>query len=487
MKIPLTQGDYMARSAIADAQRCVNLYAEKNPPDSPFPYTYYPTPGTPILTTCPIVGEVRASYTASNGNLYVVVAQYVYYVSPAYVWTQLGTLTTNTGFVSIKDNTLAAVIVDGTVFAAAIKLSNNTFGAVNATNFYPTSVVDYVDTYLLFNIVGTNQFFFTLGAVTYEMLIGGTAFDPLDIAAKTGGNDNIVGLKVMHRELWLIGERTTEVWYDAGAADFAFQSMPGAFVEHGCTAVGSIAKYDLAIYWLGQDSSGANVVFRGAQYRAEVISTKAIDREIATYPNPQGALGFTYLQEGHVFYVLNFPDANVTWVFDVYEDRWHKRAWADAEGILNRWRPNCFTAWNGMLVCGDFENGNLYNLDLNTYLDNWDGVDGDPIVRIRSFPHVTNENKRVVHRNFILAMEVGNEMNGATNDNDYVSLRWSDNAGISYGNAVIQPLGPLGFYQGSVKWNRLGLARDRVYEASWSAPVKTSVQGGYLDVLEDAS
>lgn len=487
MKIPLTQGDYMARSAIADAQRCVNLYAEKNPPDSPFPYTYYPTPGTPILSTAPLAGEVRASYTASNGNLYVVVAQNVYFVSTAYFWTLLGTLTTNTGFVSIKDNTLAVVIVDGTAFAFCIKLATNAWNAVSGTNFYATSVVDYVDTYLLFNIVGTNQFFFSLGLVTFEMLVGGTAFDPLDIAAKTGGNDNIVGLKIMHRELWLIGEKTTEVWYDAGAADFAFQAMPGAFVEHGCTAVGSIAKYDLALYWLGQDSSGANVVFRGAQYRAEVISTKAIDREIATYPNPQGALGFTYLQEGHVFYVLIFPDANVTWVFDVYEDRWHKRAWADAEGILNRWRPNCFAAWNGLLVCGDFENGNLYNLDLGTYLDQWNGTTGNPIVRIRSFPHITNENKRLVHRHFILAMEVGNEMNGATNDNDYISLRWSDNAGVSYGNAVIQPLGPEGFYQGSVQWNRLGLARDRVYEAFWSAPVKTSIQGAYLDVLPAAS
>ncbi len=486
-KIALTQGAYEARAAIADAQKCINLYSEKNPKDSPFPFTEYPTPGTVIETTATAAGEVRQVYTASNGNLYVVVGDTVYYVSSSFVWTVLGTLTTSTGFVSMKDNTLAVVIVDGTVFAFCIDLSNNDWNTVSATNFYAADMVDFMDTYLIFNRSGTNQFFFSLSNADFSMFVGGTAFDPLDIAAKTGNNDNIVGLRVMHRELWLIGVKTSEVWFDAGAQDFAFQAMPGAFVEHGCTALGSIAKYDLGLYWLGQDSAGANVVFRGAQYKAEIVSTKAIDREIATYPNPQGALGFTYMQEGHIFYVLQFPDADVTWVFDIYEQRWHRRGWSDTNGILHRWRANCFTAYNGQLLVGDFENGNIYSLDLDTYLDNYDGSTGDAIVRTRSFPHTTNENDRLVHKNFILAVEVGNKMSTATNDSDEVSLRWSDNAGRSYGEAVLQSFGETGGYLASLQWNRLGLARDRVYEASWSAPVKTSIQGAYLEVIKAAS
>ena len=486
MRLALTQGAYEARALIADAQKCVNLYAEKNPDDSPFPETYYPTPGTPIWDTAPVAGEVRAQYTASNGNLYIVVDDTAYYVN-AGVWTVLGTLTTSSGLVSIKDNTLVAVIVDGTSFAFCIKLSDNSWNSVSATNFYACDVVDYLDTYLIFNRKGTNQFFFSLSNADYAMFVGGTAFDPLDIAAKTGGNDNIVGLKVMHRELWLLGEWTSEVWFDAGAQDFAFQAMPGAFVEHGCTAVGSIAKYDLGVYWLGQDAMGANVVFEGAQYRARTISTKAIDREIATYANTSDALGFTYLQEGHVFYVLVFPSANVTWVYDIGEEKWHRRCWSDDNGILNRWRANCFTTYQGKLLVGDFENGNIYYLDLDTYLDSYDGTDGDPVVRVRSFPHTTDENDRLIHKNFLLAMEVGNKMTTATNDNDYVSLRWSDNAGKSYGEAVLQTLGETGNYIASMQWNRLGLARDRVYEVSWSAPVKTSIQGAYLEVIKAAS
>ncbi len=482
MKIPLIQGAYEARSIIADAQRCINLFQETNPKDSPFPFTLYPTPGLPLLTAPPVAGPARAEYTASNGNFYTVIGANVYTVSPAYVWTLLGTLTTSSGFVSIWDNTLAVVIVDGTPNGFAIKLADNTYGAISATNFFGANTVGYLDTYLLFNRPGTNEWYWTFSNATYEMLVGGTAFDPTDIAAKTGGNDNIVGLAVMHREVWLIGEKTSEVWFDAGATDFAFQAMPGAFVEHGCTAAGSIAKYDLALYWLGQDAAGNSVVFEGAQYRVKRISTHAIEKDISAYPGQGGALGFTYLQEGHVFYVLIFPSANATWVYDIGEGSWHRRCWSDPDGNLNRWRANCFAPFNNQLVVGDWENGNLYALNLDVYLDN-----GEPIVRIRSFPHITEENDRLIHKNLIAAFEVGNQMSDATLDQDNVSLRWSDNAGRSYGEAVQQTFGNTGNYLTSMQWNRLGLARDRVYEFSWSAPVKTALQGVYLEVMKSAS
>jgi len=481
-QIALVEGAYQSRSLIADAQQCVNLYTEKCPPDSPYPYIHYPTPGLNLLTTCPVVGPVRATYTASNGSLFVVVSNRVYLVTQSYGWNLLGHINSYTGFVSIKDNSLCCVIVDGTQKGFVIDLATNAFGQISLTNWNPASRVDYLDTYLIFSIVASNEFFFSLAEATYTMFTNGTAFDPLDFAAKTGGNDLMVGVAVMHRELWLIGAATSEVWFDAGAADFAFQAMPGAFVEHGCSSVGSIAKYDLALYWLGQDTSGNSGVFEGAQYRVRKISTEAIDNEIMSYPVKNDALGFIYQQQGHVFYVLVFPSQDVTWVYDLKEGHWHKRAWMDTNGNLHRWRANCACVFNNQIIVGDYQNGNLYSLDLDTYLDN-----GQPIARIRSFPHVVAENDRMIHRNLIAAMEVGDEMVNTTADTCAVSLRFSDTAGRSYGDAIVQSLGNTGHYNTSLQWNRLGLARDRVYELSWSAPVKTSLQGVYLDAIRCAS
>jgi hypothetical protein len=63
-----------------------------------------------------------------------------------------------------------------------------------------------------------------------------------------------------------------------------------------------------------------------------------------------------------------------------------------------------------------------------------------------------------------------------------VRLRWSDDRGRSWGNAVANTLGKAGEYLTSIQWQRLGYARDRVFELSWSAPVRTALNGAWVDV-----
>lgn len=568
MRVPLTIGMYQARSIIASAQRCVNLFVEQNPQDSPYPFTTYPTPGTFVVTTAPVDNEVRGLYTATNGQLYAVVGSNVYAVDTGYTWTLLGTLTTRAGPVSMKDNSLVLVIVDGTANGYAVNLIDNAFGTITAPGFYGANKVDYLDTFFIFNKPGTNEFYISLSEVNFLNLLGGPAltgsitsagsgyvngsytavpltggtgsqadadivvaggvvtsvtvhdgeggqnyrvgdvlsannsslggagtgfqwtvatigsssFDALDFASKVGGSDLLRTIAVMHREIWLIGFLTSEVWYDAGAPDFAFQAMPGAFVEHGAQATYSVAKYDLALFWLGEDQAGNSVVFQGSDYRVQQVSTHPIAKEISSYPVKNDAIGMTYMQEGHVYYVLTFPTADKTWVYDVTERHWHERAWADSEGNLHRWRPNCIATFNGHTLAGDFQNGKLYAIDLDTYQD-----EGEPIIRIRSFPQIVNDGKRISHRNLMANFQVGTPLATSTTDIPDVSLRASDTAGASWGNATVQSIGAVGEYLTAPQWNRLGLARDRVYELSWSAPMKTALNGVWLDVVESAS
>jgi hypothetical protein len=52
---------------------------------------------------------------------------------------------------------------------------------------------------------------------------------------------------------------------------------------------------------------------------------------------------------------------------------------------------------------------------------------------------------------------------------------------VSWGNPVQRSLGKEGEYIKSVQWRRLGMARDRVFEISWSAPVKTALLGAWVE------
>jgi hypothetical protein len=129
-------------------------------------------------------------------------------------------------------------------------------------------------------------------------------------------------------------------------------------------------------------------------------------------------------------------------------------------------------------IVGDWQNGNLYALDIDEYTDN-----GQPISRIRSFPHLIQDAKRLTYSSFIADIQVGTQPGLLSDNPPMVSLRWSDDRGATYGQRVEQSMGSGGQYLTSVLWNRCGIARDRVFELSWSAPMETSLQGAFIDVI----
>ncbi|WLE58389.1 hypothetical protein GIY62_14765 [Burkholderia plantarii] len=469
MRVPLTLGAYATKSLIASAQRSVNLFAEQNPKDAPTPFTYYPTAGLTLVSTPPVAGESRGIYTSSTGKRYEVVGANVYYVDSSNAYTLLGTINSLSGPVSMIDNTFHVFIVDGSPSGFTIELSTNQFAPCVDPAFYGADKVDYVDGYFVFNKPGTQQFYISRYA--------DITFDPLDIASKSTYPDNLVTHAVMHREIWLFGELTTEVWFNTGQSDFTFGRMSGIFIEHGCAAKHSVAKIDLALFWLGKDLQGQGVVFVGQNYTADRISTHALEQELRGYPTISDAIGFSYMQGGHAFYVLTFPTAGKTWCFDVTTAQWGERAFRKPEGTLTRHRMNCHSFNNGRNLVGDWETGAVYELDPDAYTDN-----GQPIERIRSFPHILgSDGNRVLFRQFIADMQVGAGM-PADDEDPLVFLRWSDDRGASWGNRVAASMGRRGQFLTSIQFQRLGYARDRVFELSWSAPVATALNGAWIDV-----
>lgn len=471
-RIPLNGGFYKAPSLIANAQRCVNLYPEMNPKDAPAPFTHYLTPGL-VEIFQPSIGEVRGMYRATNGGLFAVIGNTVYFVDMTgiilYGWFEMGKIATHTGPVKMSDNGSIVVLVDGS--AAGYWWNLLAFSLVNTivdAAFYGANYVAFLDGFFIFNRPATNQFY-----ISPSFWDGAVPFDPLDIASKIGGNDQIIGLAVIHREIWLIGQLTTEVWYNSGGTDFPFDRLPGVFLDHGMIRGYSLAQADVSLFWLQRDVQGQCMIFQGLEYAGARISTHAIEKEIQSYTDIIDAYGFCYQQLGHTFYVLNFPKADRTWVYDMATKLWHERAWMDDDGVEHRIRPSyALNAYN-QIVAGDFENGKIYTWEIDVFTDA-----GDPIMRRRGFPHVISSGKMVSYDSFIADMEVGTGGDGA--DPPKLLLRWSDTRGASWGNTVEITWGATGDYLSQPMIRDLGMAKDRVFEIFWSFPYKTALQGPWI-------
>lgn len=310
---------------------------------------------------------------------------------------------------------------------------------------------------------------------SYTITSTQSAFDPLDIAAKSGFNDPIVAIITVHRELWLVGNLTTEVWIGTGAADFYFQQVQGAFINHGCAAPYSIASQDTLTFFIQQDMQGNGLVLQGQGYDVTEISTPRIVEEFKSYITLADAIGFCFQIADHAFYCLVFPSANKGWLYDLTTGMWSEWNWTDANGVLIRPRANCCMFFNNEINVGDYENGKLLKLDIDAFTD-----EGNPIVRIRTFPHLVDDDDyaRITYNSFDADMEVGTILD--LEALPQITVSWSDNKGVTYGNPVPQSLGKTGEYLTTITWNRLGQARDRVFKLQWSTDNDTALNGAFI-------
>lgn len=462
---------YVSQSVNVDCQRCVNLFPEINALGTGKERevaALVPSPGLRLLLTLP-KSPVRGIWRASNGTLFAAAAEKFYSISSSWVATEIGSLNTATGPVSIADNGQHVVLVDG-VYGYAWTIASSTFAQIVDPEFQSADQVTFQDGYFIFNRAGSGQFFIS---DLYSL-----SMDALDFASAEGSPDNVVGVITCNQSLYVFGSQSTEVFFNSGDV-FPFARVQGAVLDIGCSAPFSIAKLEGSVYWLGGDSSGSGIIYQSKGYQAARISTPAIESVIRGLTTTQiaGAKAYTYQQGGHLFYALNIPGTFSTWVFDASTGFWHERAYLN-KWSLERHRADCHAVAYGLNVVGDYETGAIYALDPAAYTDN-----GTSIARIRTAPHVTQGLTNVRHNRFELDMETGVGTSGTGQGSDpKVMLRWSEDGGHSWSNEYWVNAGKIGKTRTRVIWRRLGSARDRVYEVRITDPVKVVLIGAELDV-----
>lgn len=493
MQIALNSGAYASQSYIASAQRSVNLYAERNPQETKptFPTTQYVRPGLLPLGAPPNPGPARCLYRATNGDLYAVIGQSVFYVDPNWKFSQVGALITDISTPAyMADNGQSIILVDGSAFGYMINLATKVFTQITDPNFLGATRVDFIDSFLIFNKPNSSEWYCTES--------DSTTFNGLFVGLKTAWPDNILCVVAIEREVYIFGPQKSEAWFNAGATPFPFQILPGIIIEQGCAAQYSPAKMDTNVYWLSQSPEGARMVMRGnAQNVAQRISTHAIEKELLKYPRVDDAIGSVYQYEGHSFYELHFPTADKTWAFDAATEQWMEDCSIDQNGVLHRAR-NTFTAYAyGKNLALDWNTGQLYQIDNNTFTDN-----GMPVVWIRSFPHFTNELKYINLSGIVADVSTGTrpgtgegtQFQSPWSDGfsdgfgpltavpaPVVNLRVSRDGGNNYGNNRPKEMASSGRYRSMMRWRGNGLARDWVIELSSTAEMSGALNGAYVE------
>lgn len=470
---------YTLRSINLDCQRCVNYYPELDELQTGKEKeiaALVMTPGLKFWVNCGTT-QVRGMHVASNGNLYVVVGNTFYFVNKTGVATSLGTLNTSAGVVSMADNGQQIMIVDGQYGYIYDSSQTTVFQQINDPNFVASTVVIFQDGYFLIIQVGTQ-------VMQWSQLYDGMTWDPLDTNAAMGLSDPLIALLSDHNQLWLFGTQSVEIYYNTGGANTdstnqTFQRIPGAFIEIGCAAPNTPAKLNNALFWLAGGLHGGGIVYKAIQgYTPQRISNHAVELAIQSYGDVSGTLSWSYQQDGHSFYCLNFAGANTTWCYDDSTGIWHERTYTDPLLGQQRHLALCHVFVYNMHIVGD-QNGNLYIMDEGTYTDN-----NQPITRMRTSPHISQDMIKFRFESFQVDMETGTGLDGNVQGvNPQVMLQTSDDYGYTWSQERWVSAGAMGQYHTRAIWTQLGVARDKVFRIRITDPVRCNLVGANLRLV----
>ena len=469
-EIPFIGQAYKLPSLNAAAQRCVNMYLEGVPGETKGRVTLKKRSG--LVAFVQLSSANRKIYATSNNRLFSVNADKLTEIQTNGTLIERGVIGTISGPLTMQDNGDQLVITDGQA-GYVFELSSNTLSTIGSPN-YPTRAthVTYQDRYIIVNNPASD----TPGEFNISGLGDAQSWSALDFGNAEGSPDIVNALISTGRELWLFGPSSVEVWYNSGAADFPFQRISGGHFDIGCLAPYSVAKMDSNVFWLGADENGFGQIFTNNGYTPTKISTDAMQQEIVQYTNPSDAIGFCFQEGGHSFYVISFQAASKTWVFDTSTASWFEWMYTDYRyNIDTQYRGNSYAFFNGKNYVADPNSGHIYQLDPNTYTDN-----GNKIKVLRSSPHIWNGLDRVFFNSFQVDMETGVGLTIGQGSNPLGMLRHSDDGGHTWSNQIEAPLGKVGEYRARVKFNRLGQARDRVWEFSITDPVKVTILNAYI-------
>lgn len=464
MIVQFATNSYKSQSLPISAQRLVNAFAEREPPDAKTQVAVFASPGMTLFATCGI-GPIRGMHVMS-GVLYVVSGPDLYSVSSTGAVTVLGGAVSGTNTVCMTDNGTQLLIVNGA--KGYIYSEADGFQVITDTNFHAATSATFFDNYFVLSWDGTNKFFISNS-------LDGTTYSGTDFASAEVAPDFVLSVVNQQENLLIFGGTTIETWYDAGTVNFPFQRIDGGTVERGCAAALTPVKEDNSVFFLGDD----RVFYRLDGTIPRRISTHAIEDAWQSYGNVSDAYCFSYTFEGHKFIVLTFVSANATWKYDISTGLWHERvSWDMNNNSYGRWRGSCAAEVYNQILIGDAYTGNIGYLDAANFTEF-----GNTMQALMIGPVMHSARKRVFHSLFELDMETGVGTTVNPGADPQAMLDWSDDSGRSFCRPQRwTSLGKIGAYTQRLRWTRNGQSRQRMYRLTISDPVRRTVIAANVDI-----
>ncbi|MBL4651271.1 MAG: hypothetical protein JKY53_00190 [Flavobacteriales bacterium] len=439
-------------------QLALNFYVETDPGGKE-PVSQKPFPGLKPFST----GDgFDRGLGELNNTLYKVSNTKLFKVSDIGVQTLIGTIEGELRCVLDEDEAGNLVITNNQTTPYAYDGTTLTKGT--DADLPSAATVTYINRRVVYDGIG--------GDVAFSDLDDPLSVNSANVIIAEAKPDNTLAVFAYKQQVYVFGEKSIQPLYNSGTGNPPYDFVLNATQENGLIAIHSISKNENFAYYLGSNKK----VYQLTGLASRPISDPSIGQAISKYSRVDDAFGVCFTLDDQNFYLLSFPSGNETWLFNERSVTWTNLAFGTNgdQHLISDYR-----FIYGKHLVSDRRNGNIYELDFETYTDN-----GDIIQHVRKTVSVDagvfgKPGFMVFMERLEIEIQPGTSLVTAES---FMIMEFSDDNGESWSSEMWAPVGLQGEFLHKIQWFGLGSFYDRMFRFTMSDSINWTLISAHADV-----
>lgn len=458
--IPLVGPTYTSRSKSVSAQITKNFYIEIDQ-NSETIAAFQPFPGLKSFGSTG-AGANRGLGTLSKA-LYAVTGSTLYSIDSAGTATSIGGIE-GAGKCKLEEASSSLVITTGV--GKPYSYDGTTLTQGTDADLPNAATSAYIKNRVVYDGIDAD--------VAFADLAAPLSVQSKNVTAADSKPDNTLAVYAFKDQLFAFGDISIAPYYNSGpSSNPPYTVIQNSVQEMGLKAIHSISSNPNAMYFLDNNNKPTRI----AGLQPQSIGNAAIGQAIDGYSSPQDAIGICFTFHNQNFYYLTFP-GNASWLFSEGAGWTNLSYGVDGDPHL----INAYSRVYDKHIVADRRNGNLYELDFETFDDN-----GDTIIRQRDTTKISGKQlgfpgKTITMDRLEIVVEVGVGLITGQGSDPQMMMTYSDDSGKTWSPEQWVSLGVLGDFTRRLEWHDLGDFEERQFRFRVSDPVKVVLISANADI-----
>ena len=230
--------------------------------------------------------------------------------------------------ITTTDTTIAMIVGNSASYGDYLFVCDGVDGWVIDTAGVVTPIVDadFPSPHIVSPVFMDGYIVLAKGSDLYNCVVDDpTSWDATNFVSAESFPDPITALARQNNQIIAFGEYSAEFFYNAAnAAGSPFNRNEGAPLQVGCASADSVCQHERNCAFVGRSDSGGYAYWLLDGFQPRKVSDEYLDKMLDHEYDMTAIKGYNLRISGHMFYLINLPTTDRTFVYDPDEKLWHE-------------------------------------------------------------------------------------------------------------------------------------------------------------------